>query len=258
LYLSNSLIICIIILGISSKDQALLIQKILKFLWFIMLCEEEDCQYRLKSFGRPSNQHKYIINDNQQITAVDYFCDKWKFPLRYPHLPVVVLYHPNDNKLYSIPMELFGIDKGQPSLKPLTTDQRAKVTKKTVVRPDACYGMIRRVADERQSNKDPYLDKFGITGDVNEMLLLPARILPSPEIKYKLSDTDPHDIIEGVQIGRWWLNKFFLKVREIRTWAIVRVSQHKPDDQQICLTSDFTQRILQVLIEFLTLDINKK
>ncbi|CAF2739545.1 unnamed protein product [Rotaria sp. Silwood2] len=82
------------------------------------------------------------------------------------------------------------------------------------------------------------------------MLLISGRILPSSEIKYKLSDIDQHDIIEGVQIDRWWLNKFFLKVHKIRTWAIVLASQHKPDDQQICLTRDFTQRILQVMSKY--------
>ncbi|CAF4290870.1 unnamed protein product [Rotaria socialis] len=62
--------------GISSKDQALLVEKILKFLWFIMLYQEDDCQYRLKSFGRPANQHKYIINGDEPLTAVNYFNDR--------------------------------------------------------------------------------------------------------------------------------------------------------------------------------------
>ena len=72
-------------------------------------------------------------------------------------------------------------------LKPLTTEQRAKVTKKTVVKPGERLSIIRRVADEREFNKDSFLEKFGITVDVNEMMLVPARILPAPEIKYKSS-----------------------------------------------------------------------
>ncbi|CAF4180995.1 unnamed protein product, partial [Rotaria sordida] len=225
---------------ISSKDQALLVQKILKFLWFIMLCDEDACQYRLKSFGCPANQHKYIINGNKQITAVDYFNDIWKFPLRYPHLPVVKLYHPNDNnRLYALPMELVGVDEGQPNLQAITTEQYIKTTRKTLVHPDKCYRMIQRVVDKRRFNHNSYLRKFGIIVDVNKMLLISGRILPSPEIKYKLSDIDQYDIIEGVQI-----------VHEIRTWAIVLVSQHKPDDQQICLTRNFSQRILQVMSKY--------
>ncbi|CAF3157284.1 unnamed protein product [Rotaria sp. Silwood2] len=131
--------------GIQLKDQALLVRKILKFLWFIMLCDEDACQYRLISFGRPANQHKYIINGNEQIIAVDYFNDKWKFPLRYPHLPVVELYHSNDNnRLYALPMELVAVDKGKPNLQTITTEQRTEATRKTLVHPDKCYRMIQR------------------------------------------------------------------------------------------------------------------
>ncbi|CAF3749856.1 unnamed protein product, partial [Rotaria sordida] len=61
---------------ISSKDQALLVQKILKFHWFIVLFDEHACQFRFKSFGCPENQQKYIIDGNKQITAADYFNDK--------------------------------------------------------------------------------------------------------------------------------------------------------------------------------------
>ncbi|CAF2155870.1 unnamed protein product [Rotaria magnacalcarata] len=185
--------------GISSKDQALLVEKILKFLWFIILYQEDDCQYRLKSFGCPANQHKYIINGNEPLTAVNYFNDRWQIPLRYPHLPVVELYHPNDNnRSYTLPMELVAVDEGQPNLQAITTEQHIEAIRKTLVHPDKCHIMIQRVVDERRFDHDSYLQKFGITVDVNEMLRIPGRILPSPEIKYKLSDINQHDIIEGV------------------------------------------------------------
>ena len=157
------------------------------------------------------------------------------------------------NQSHFLPMELVTVDEWQRSLKPLTTDQRAKVTKKTVVRPGERYGMIRRVADEREFNKDTYLEKFGITVDVNEMLLVPARILPSPEIKYKSSQGDQRDVIERVQIGKWWLNNRFNQAREIRTWAVVLVSQREPDNRQIRLARDFASKIPQVE-EFIVLE----
>jgi len=52
------------------------------------------------------------------------------------------------------------------------------------------------------------------------MLLLSGRILPPPEIKYKLSRGDQGDVIERVQIGKWWLNNRFNKAKEIRTWTV--------------------------------------
>ena len=162
------------------------------------------------------------------------------------------LYNPADKtKSHFLPMELVTVDEWQRSLKPLTTDQRARVTKKTVVRPGERYGMIRRVADERRFNNDTYLEKFGLSVDVNEMLMVPARILPSPEIKYKSSRGDQGEVIERVQIGKWWLNNRFNKTREIRTWAVVLVSQREPDNRQIRLARDFASRIPQVRkIEF--------
>ena len=46
------------------------------------------------------------------------------------------------------------------------------------------------------------------------MLLIHGRILPLPEIEYKISDIDQHTTIEGVKIGTWWLNKCFSKVSD--------------------------------------------
>jgi hypothetical protein len=114
--------------------------------------------------------------------------------------------------------------------------------KKTVVHPGERYEMIRRVTDKRRFNNDSYLEKIGITVDVNEMLLLPGRILPSPEIKYKSSHSDQGDVIERVQIGKWWLNNQFNKTKEIRTWAVVLISQCEPDNRQIRSARDFVYK----------------
>jgi hypothetical protein len=65
---------------------------------------------------------------------------------------------------------------GQPNLQPSRAEQRVKLTKKTVVGPGERYEIIQRLADERAFNRDLYLKEFGITVDVNEMVILPARI----------------------------------------------------------------------------------
>ncbi|UJR23980.1 hypothetical protein I4U23_026946 [Adineta vaga] len=218
--------------GIPSKDQPLLVRKVLKSLWFV-------------------TTHTNRKKEGDQITVADYFHDKWNIRLRHPHLPVVELYNPADkNQTNFLPMELVTVDEWQRSLKALTTEQRAKVTKKTVVRPGERYGMIRRVADERHFNQDSYLEKFGLTVDVNEMLLVPARLLPAPEIKYKSSRDGQGDAVERVQIGKWWLNNRFNKAREIRTWAVVLVSQREPDDRQIRLARDFARRLPQAMSKY--------
>lgn len=233
--------------GIPPKDHPLLVRKILKPLWFITSHTNQIRRYRLKSFGHPANEHQFTKHEGQQITVADYFNEKWNIRLRHPHLPVVELYNPAaKNQSHFLPMELVTVDEWQRSMKPLTTEQRAKVTKKTVVRPGERYGMIRRVADERKFNHDSFLERFGITVDNNEMMLLPARMLPAPEIKYKSSRGDQGDAIERVQIGKWWLNNRFNKGKEIRTWAVVLISQREPDNRQIRLARDFADRIPQV------------
>ncbi|CAF3441824.1 unnamed protein product [Rotaria sp. Silwood1] len=237
--------------GIPSKDYPLLVRKILKSLWFVTTHTNQIRRYRLKSFGRSATEHKFTKNEGEQITVADYFNEKWNIRLRHPHLPVVELYNPAiKNQSHYLPMELVTVDEWQRSLKPLTTEQRAKVTKKTVVRPGERYGMIRRIADERHFNNDLYLEKFGINIDINEMIMISARILPSPEIKYKSLQGDQRDVIERVQIGKWWLNNRFNKAREIRTWAVILVSQREPDNRQIRLARDFASRIPQAMSKY--------
>ena len=237
--------------GIPTKDYPLLVRKVLKSIWFVTSHTNQVRKYRLKSFGRPANEHEFVKDQGEKITVADYFDEKWKIRLRHPQLPVVELFNPADrSKSHFLPMELVTVDEWQRSMKPLTTEQRAKVTKKTVVRPAERYGMIRRIADERRFVDDSYLKQFGIQVDVNEMLLVPARILPSPEIKYKSPNGGAQDVIERVQIGKWWLNNRFNKAREIRSWAVVLISQREPDNQQVNLAREFATRIPQVMTKY--------
>ena len=201
----------------------------------------------MKTFGRSSIEHKFSKDSGEEITVMDYFQDKWNIRLRHPQLPTVELFNPADrNQSHFLPMELVTIDEWQRSLKPLTTEQRAKVTKKTVVKPGERYGMIRRVADERRFDQDPFLQKFGLKIHSNEMLTIPARILIPPDIKYKSSQGDNRDTIERVQIGKWYLNHHLNKPREIRKWALVLVSQREPDARQVGIARDFATKIPQV------------
>ena len=67
-----------------------------------------------------------------------------------------------------------------------------------------------------------------------------------PEIKYKSIHGDQRDVIERVQVGKWYLNNHLNKAREIRTWALVLVSQKEPDTRQVALARDFASKIPQV------------
>ncbi|CAF3887058.1 unnamed protein product, partial [Rotaria sp. Silwood1] len=237
---------------IPPKDHPLLVQNILKFLWFVISLSNKICQYRLKSFGCPASEHKYTINESKQITAVDYFRDKLNICLCNPHLPVVEVYNSNDeNQSYFLPIELVNVDKGQTNLQSLTPAQHAKIEKKTVVSPEERYKMIRHIVNERGFNQDLYLKEFDITVNADEMIMLPARILPRPKIKYKSSHGDlDGNVIERVQIGKWCLNNCFVKTYEIRTWAVVFVSPHEPNDHQIGLVRKIAQKLPEAMLEY--------
>ncbi|CAF0840758.1 unnamed protein product [Adineta ricciae] len=237
--------------GISSKDQPLLVRKILKSIWFVTTHTHQIRKYRLKSFGSPANQHTFIKDQGSKISVADYFYEKWKIRLRYPHLPVVELFNPVDkNKSHFLPMELVIVDDWQRSLKPLTVEQRATVTRKTVVKPGERYGLIRRIVDERQYDKDAYLHSFGMKIQTNDMLTITGRLLTPPEIKYKSPHDDSRDVIERVSIGKWYLNNYFNKTREIRSWALVLVSQRAPDERQVGLAKDFATKLPQAMSKY--------
>lgn len=98
--------------GIPSKDHPLLVRKVLKSLWFVTSHTNQVRRYRLKSFGRSANEHQFVKDQGEQITVAQYFDDKWKIRLRYPHLPVVELFNPADkNKSHFLPMELVTVDE---------------------------------------------------------------------------------------------------------------------------------------------------
>ena len=237
--------------GISTKDFPLLVRKLLKPLWLVTNHTNQVRRYRVKSFGLPANEHRFTRDQGGEITVAGYFQEKWKIPLRHPHLPVVELFNPADkSKSHHLPMELVTVDEWQRSLKPLTTEQRAKVTKKTVVRPGERYGMIRRVADERRFNDDSFLTRMGIRVDNKEMLLVKGRVLPSPEVKYKSGNGDQRDVIERVNIGKWWLNHRFNQPKNVDRWAVILISEREPDHRQIRLATDFAQRLPQGMAKY--------
>ncbi|CAF5111583.1 unnamed protein product, partial [Rotaria sp. Silwood1] len=53
--------------------------------------------------------------------------------------------------------------------------------------------MIRRVVDECRFNHNSYLEKFGLTVDVNEMLMLPARVTSKYGIRFNSPSIEKSD-----------------------------------------------------------------
>lgn len=100
-------------------------------------------------------------------------------------------------------MECCTIQPWQRSIKPLTTDQRARVTRKTVVNPTERYERIMNILRIRNFNQDKYLNEIGMTIDDQQMVSLVARFIAPPEIKYKSGKDGQSDVVERINIGKY-------------------------------------------------------
>lgn len=99
-------------------------------------------------------------------------------------------------------MECCSIQPWQRSMKPLNTDQRARVTRKTVVNPTERYDRIMDIVKQRNFKDDRYLQEIGVSVDDKQMISVPARCIAPPEIKY-ISGRDGHsEIVERINIGK--------------------------------------------------------
>jgi hypothetical protein len=175
-----------------------------------------------------------VSDDNLERQSVyDYFLEKYNIALQYPNLLTVgkritkncclvfwriswiELYSPpNKTQFHYLPMECCTVQAWQRSIKPLTTDQRARVTKKTVVNPNKRYETIRDIVRTRNFNDDRYLKEIGMSVQDEEMVIVTGRLIAPPEIKYKGGRDGQTEIVERISIGKyefWKMSKEFFK-----------------------------------------------
>jgi hypothetical protein len=95
-------------------------------------------------------------------------------------------------------------------MKPLTTDQRARVTRKTVVNPTQRYERIMDILRIRNFNEDKYLNQIGMSIDDKKMVSVMARLIPPPEIKYISGKDGQSQIVERINIGKYEFKKNLL------------------------------------------------
>lgn len=101
-----------------------------------------------------------------------------------------------------LPLECCQVQPWQRCTKPLTTEQRTRVTKRTVVDPDDRYRAIMEAVRKRDFNHDPYVQTIGLRVDEDEMIQVNARIINPPAIMYR-SGRDAHtEVVERINIGK--------------------------------------------------------
>ncbi|CAF3647379.1 unnamed protein product [Rotaria sordida] len=244
--------------GIDEREQQLLLKKVLKPIWLETHHTESIRKYRIRGFGASARQHTFprmidgTNNDTQERQSVyDYFLEKYNMKLKYPNLPTVELYTPpNKTQFHYLPMECCTIQAWQRSIKPLTTDQRARVTKKTVVRPNQRYQAIKEIVQTRQFNEDKYIKEIGMSVDDEEMLIVEGRLIAPPEIKYISGHDGQSEVVERINIGKWNIRNRFQKTRHIDTWACIMVSAQRPNQYQLSIAQQFVKHFPNVIERF--------
>ncbi|CAF1297196.1 unnamed protein product [Adineta ricciae] len=244
--------------GIDQREQQLLLRKVLRPIWLETHHGENVRKYRIRGFGAPARQHTFArhvdgaSDDTQERqTVYDYFVEKYNIQLQYPNLPTVELYTPPNNiQFHYLPMECCTVQAWQRSIKPLTTDQRARVTKKTVVNPTQRYKAIMDIVKTRKFNQDKYLNEIGMSIIDDKMVIVPARCIPPPEIKYKSVRDEQSQIVERINIGKWNLRNRFQTTKIINGWACVMVSGQKPSQNQLSIASQFVEQFPSIISQY--------
>ena len=212
-------------LGIDAREQQLLVKKVLKPIWLETHHSETVRKYRLRGFAPSAREHTFarLADDatEERQSVYDYFLDKYQMKLKYPNLPTVgpltlsslylcsarvslveLFTPPHQSLSHYLPMECCFIQAWQRCLRPLTTDQSARVTRKTVVDPTQRYETIMNIVHKRQFNEDRYVREIGMTVDEREMLTVNARCIHPPEIKYRSGRDGQSEVIERINIGK--------------------------------------------------------
>ncbi|CAF1402264.1 unnamed protein product [Adineta steineri] len=244
--------------GINDREQQLLLRKVLKPIWLETHHGENIRKYRIRGFGASARQHTFArvvdgnSDDSQERQSVyDYFVEKYNIQLEFPNLPTVELYTPpNKTQFHYLPMECCTIQAWQRSIKPLTTDQRARVTKKTVVNPTHRYQAIMDIVKTRKFNEDKYVNEIGMSIVDDQMVTVSARCIAPPEIKYKSGRDGQSDIVERINIGKWNLRNRFQTTKTINRWACVMVSSQKPNQNQLSIAKQFIDQFPLIISQY--------
>ncbi len=138
---------------------------------------------------------------------------------RYPSLPLLEMRSGS-----YLPMELVDVEPVR--MKKITDEQRALVCRYSTTAPPLYRKSIEQIRQNPKQQcfgQDPFVAAWNLNVDIN-MLTLPARVLPMPEIVY----TDQYRVLpEGVRdVGTWELRptQFYKPSMFPEIWAMINLS----------------------------------
>ncbi|OXB70587.1 UNVERIFIED_CONTAM: hypothetical protein H355_009825, partial [Colinus virginianus] len=149
-----------------------------------------------------------------ECTVAQYFKDRHKLVLRYPHLPCLQV--GQEQKHTYLPLEVCNIVAGQRCIKKLTDNQTSTMIRATARSAPDRQEEISKLMRSASFNTDPYVREFGIMVK-DEMTDVTGRVLQPPSILYGGRNKAIATPVQGVWDMR---NKQFHTGIEIKVWAI--------------------------------------
>jgi len=96
---------------------------------------------------------------------------------------------------------------------------------------------------QRNFPADPYLKALNIKVDINEMIKLKARVLPSPQVKYRGNGNT--EVAERVSAGKWSIRNRFYTASVVKQWGMIYIGT-AIDDSIRKILQDFEGQLPQV------------
>uniref|UniRef100_A0A8C6PPB5 Argonaute RISC catalytic component 2 n=1 Tax=Nothobranchius furzeri TaxID=105023 RepID=A0A8C6PPB5_NOTFU len=179
------------------------------------LTDSQRVKFTKEIKGRKTSLTRQENGQTIECTVAQYFKDKYKLHLRYPHLPCLQV--GQEQKHTYLPLEVCNIVAGQRCIKKLTDNQTSTMIRATArSAPDRQEEISKLVRWSANFNTDPYVREFGVMVR-DEMTEVNGRVLQAPSILYGGRNKAIATPIQGVWDMR---NKQFHTGIEIKVWAI--------------------------------------
>ncbi|KAL6647561.1 hypothetical protein ACP70R_014998 [Stipagrostis hirtigluma subsp. patula] len=183
----------------------------------------------------PLAQLSFSLNDEGQMTVVQYFQQRYGCHLQYTAWPC--LQSGNDSKPIYLPMEVCQIIEGQRYSKKLNETQVTGILRATCERPRDREKSIIQIVGQNNYSADKLAQVFGISV-VNQMANVQARVLPPPMLKYH--DSGREKTCEP-RVGQWnMINKKMVNGATVDSWTCLNFSR-KPHGAVETLCDDLVR-----------------
>ncbi|XP_018079474.1 protein argonaute-2 isoform X1 [Xenopus laevis] len=191
-------------------------------------CGQMKRKYRVCNVTRrPASHQTFPLQQESgqtvECTVAQYFKDRHKLVLRYPHLPCLQV--GQEQKHTYLPLEVCNIVAGQRCIKKLTDNQTSTMIRATARSAPDRQEEISKLMRSASFNTDPFVREFGIMVK-DDMTDVTGRVLQPPSILYggrvwEEPNAPLNKAIATPVQGVWDMrNKQFHTGIEIKVWAI--------------------------------------